>query len=390
MAKKQDFNPKWYTESKRTRTFQGRWYTEALLQELKATEKVRMDGNLPIYEKHHPGAVSDVAVDPTILNGMMGKSARMMALLPKFLLDKVKITVNDKYLKTLRKTCSTDYTSKCVRENIIVEERFLVTEDGYKMPLRIYRSENCAPGCGCVYFTHGGAFVAGTLEPYDECWKLFVEKFHMVVVAVDYRLMPENPFPVPHEDCWRGLEWVHEHAGELNIDPTRVFVAGDSAGGNLAQYCSTRAKGTGMVRGQILLYATLNPFCVVDEYFDPKKQDNFIFEPSQKKVSRCIVKQLEMMVSGFSTAFGEVDPNPIISPYTHDAAGNPPTLMAVGSLDYLKLDMVAWAHKLQDAGVPVRLVVYNGLGHGTIQSVGVLPQAEDIVDEMGKFVLGNL
>lgn len=112
------------------------------------------------------------------------------------------------------------------------------------------------------------------LAPYDEGWKLFVEKFRMPVVAVDYRLLPEHPYPTLYDDCCRVLEWLGgDGARELHIDPKAVFVVGDSAGGNLAQGCATRYKGTHRVRGQLLLYPTLNLFGTTDRYYHPKETD---------------------------------------------------------------------------------------------------------------------
>ena len=79
-------------------------------------------------------------------------------------------------------------------------------------------------------------------------------------------------------------------------------------------------------------------------------------------------------------------PDDLCNPYTSDPAGNPPTFLSVGALDYLRNDTVAWAHKLHDAGVPTRLVMYNGMGHGFLNAMGVFPQAEDLLDEMGAFI----
>ena len=373
---------------KKKKSWDKKWYTDAFLQELKATARVRMDGDLPITEKYAPDAGSDIAIDPRLLGGPLGKNAKMMACLPEFLLDRVKMKLNDKSIASFRQSCDRISSAVCVRGGIDMEDKTVPAADGYAIPIRIYRSKNCAPGCGCLLFFHGGAFIGGSIPPYDEGWKVFVEKFSMVVVSVGYRLMPEAPYPTPHEDCYRVLEWVYSNADSLQIDKTHIFVTGDSAGGNLAQYCSTRAKGTDMVRGQILLYATLNMFRMEDKYYELDGK-NFTYEPKQKRLSRCITKQLEMMVNtvqDMGDAIGFTAPDPYCNPYTFDAAGIPPTFISVGALDFLKNDCIAWAHKLQDAGVPVKVVVYNGMGHGYLNAMGVFPQAEDVVDEMGQFI----
>ena len=371
---------------KTKKSWDHKWYTEEFLLDLKATAHTVMDGDLPVTVKYAPDAGSELAIDPRLLGGPLGRNAKKMALLPDFLLDRMKIHSDPKSIASFRKNCDRISSAVCVRRGIDLLDMTVPTGSGYEIPIRIYRSEACRPGCSCLYFMHGGGFIGGGIPPYDEVWKVFVEKFHMVVVSAAYRLLPENPYPTPYEDCFRVLEWIHDRADDLKIDPTRVFVTGDSAGGNLAQSCSTRARGTGMVRGQLLLYPTLNMFCIEDAYYSLDGK-NFSYEPKQRRLSRCVVRQTEMMVRSLDGSFGIREPDPWCNPYSFGADGNPPTFLSVGALDFLKNDTIAWAHKLQDAGVPVKVVVYNGMGHGYLNAMGVFPQAEDLVDEMGQFIL---
>ena len=153
----------------------------------------------------------------------------------------------------------------------------------------------------------------------------------------------------------------------------------------MAQYISSVNKKTGKVRGQILLYSSLTPMGIEDKYFG-KSLSNFKYEPSQKKLSRCITRQLEMMTESFDSVFDLKTPEQRINPYSFEAEGNPPTLISVGALDFLKIENIAWVRKLYDAGVPVKVVLYNGMGHGYLNAMGVFPQAEDIIDEMGEFI----
>ena len=370
---------------KAKKSWDHKWYTDEFLAELKATASTVMDDGLPVTVKYAPDAGSELAIDPRLLGGPLGRNAKKMALLPDFLLDRVKMRTDSKGIAAFRKNCDQVSSAVCVRGGMELLDGTVIAADGYEIPIRVYRSEGCRPGCPCLYFMHGGGFIGGGIRPYDEVWKVFVEKFHVVVVSAAYRLLPENPYPMPYEDCFRVLEWIHTNAALLDIDPARIFVTGDSAGGNLAQYCSTRAKGTGMVRGQLLLYPTLNMFCVEDAYYRLDGR-NFTFDPKQKKLSRCVVRQTELMVRSLDASFGIPGPDPMCNPYTFEAAGNPPTFLSVGALDFLKNDTIAWAHKLQDAGVPVKVVVYNGMGHGYLNAMGVFPQAEDVVDEMGRFL----
>lgn len=373
---------------KKKKSWDKKWYTDEFLNELKATARVKKDGDLVYTEKYATDALSDIAIDPRLLGGPLGKNAKMMSVLPDFLIKRMSMSLGEKGLANFRKKCDKVSSAVCVRGGVDLADSTVKAKDGYDIPIRIYKNEKCEPGCPCLFFMHGGGFIGGSIPPYDEVWKVFVEKFNMVVVSAAYRLLPENPYPTPHEDCFCVLEWIYGNPEQLGIDKTKIFVTGDSAGGNLAQYCSTRAKGTDMVRGQLLLYPTLNIFKIEDQYYKLDGK-NFEYEPKQKKLSRCVTGQLEIMVNSFhkmSEAVGVTEPDPYCNPYTFDASGNPPTFISVGALDFLKNDCIAWAHKLKDAGVPVKVVVYNGMGHGYLNAMGVFPQAEDVADEMGQFI----
>ena len=374
------------TGMKPKKQWDHKWYTEEFLQRLKATAAVEMDGDLPYITKYAPDAGSPNGIAPRLLGGPMGKMARSTRLVPNFILDRVKIPITPKILAGFRAGCDRVSYAKCVQARIEVRDSTVPATDGYPIPIRMYNSAQCAPGCPCLYFIHGGAFVGGTLRPYDEGWKLFVEKFRMPVVAVDYRLLPEHPYPTLYDDCCRVLEWLGDDgARELHIDPRAVFVVGDSAGGNLAQGCATRYKGTHRVRGQLLLYPTLNLFGTTDRYYHPKETD-YHPAPGQKKLAMGLVRQMELLSRSGKSFLGIPQPDDLCNPYTSDPAGNPPTFLSVGALDYLRNDTVAWAHKLHDAGVTTRLVMYNGMGHGFLNAMGVFPQAEDLLDEMGAFI----
>lgn len=370
---------------KKKKSWDKKWYTDEFLNELKQTQYTEMCGSLPITVKYAPDAVSPLGIDPRLLGGPMGKTAKSMRLLPEFIIKRIKIKFNEKMLSSFRAVCDKTSSAVCVRGDIDISDSTVTADDGYEIPIRIYKNKNCSSENGCLYFMHGGAFIAGSMTPYDEAWKVFVEKFNMPVISVEYRLMPENPYPTLYNDCQRVFEYIYDNAEMLGFDKSKIFVCGDSAGGNLAQYISTANKGNGRVRGQILLYASLNPIGIEDEYFN-KSIKNFKYEPSQKKLSRCITRQLEMMTDSFDSVFDISEPDIRLNPYSFDASGNPPTLISVGALDYLKIENIAWARKLHDAGVPVKAVVYNGMGHGYLNAIGVFPQAEDVIDEMGDFI----
>ena len=109
------------------------------------------------------------------------------------------------------------------------------------IPIRVYRPTTGGPHPALVFF-HGGGFVIGDLETHDKECRLLCEKAGCLVLAVDYRLAPEDRFPAAVEDAWAAVQWVNQHGAQIGIDTKRVAVGGDSAGGNLAAVTALMAR----------------------------------------------------------------------------------------------------------------------------------------------------
>lgn len=370
------------------KSWDNKWYNEDFLKQLKNNAYIDYDGGLQYTAKYAPDAVSKFGIDPRMLGGPIGKMAKSMRFVPDFIFNIIKPSVSGKNLSFFRKSCSKISYANCHINNVDVNSRTVCSPDGYEIPIRIYtRRENNVDVC--LLFIHGGAFVGGTLEPYDECWKMFASKFGIKVISVDYRLLPENKYPTLYEDCFCVLKHIYDNSTLYEINKNKIFVCGDSAGGNIAQACTTKANGTGMLKGQLLLYPTLNLFSVEDKYFK-KGLDGFKLEPTQKTLSKGVIRQMQMLVNCNVKKVGIMRPDELNNPYSFDVKFNTPTFITIGALDYLSKDAFAWAHKLKDAGVNVKMVVYNGLGHGYLNATGVFPQAEDVIDEMGDFIFNTI
>src|SRR5579864_1651481 len=129
-------------------------------------------------------------------------------------------------------------------------------EDRFVGPLRVrvYRPAADGPVPGLVYL-HGGGWVVGSLESHDGLCRAIAARTQCVVVAADYRLAPEHPFPAGLEDAWTATEWTANAATELGVDAARLAVGGDSSGGNLAAVVAVRARDRGLPLAlQVLVY----------------------------------------------------------------------------------------------------------------------------------------
>lgn len=306
--------------------------------------------------------------------------------MPSFLM---KMDTSEKGIANLRKMFNQVKSVSCVETPINIEKRTVLAEDGYEIPIRIYKANKEDTGKGILYYIHGGGFFGGSPDVVEESVKMFVAKSGLCAVSPDYRLAPENPYPVGHKDCYRVLQWIYENAGTFGGDREHFFVAGDSAGGNLAQYCTTRDRedGQNRVKGQLLLYPTLNMAGVKDTYFQPD-MEQFEMAPGQKRGLKKMIGMFAGMTEGLEPILGTKDTgNDYLNPYTRDPSNNPPTFLTVGEHDFLKIETLGYGVKLHQAGVETKMVLYKGFGHAYFDNTGVYPQCEDCIEEMAAFVL---
>ena len=364
-----------------------RRYAKALLLKLsEMTQEVSLNG-CPVLIKPIPDCDEPGAMDPRVYDASKGM-LRMMRWVPKGL---IKFDLSPKGLMKLRAMFNGVKSIPITVKPIDIQSITVKADDGYEIPIRIYTTSTMGKDLPVLYYIHGGGFFAGHPGVVEESLKLIVENFDFPIVSVDYRWAPENPYPIGHQDVYAVYCWITKHAADFHGNPINIFTGGDSAGGNLAQYCSTKAFEDKVipVKGQLLLYSTLNMACVEDAYFH-WSLDQYEMSKKHKAAITTSLGMLGNMGTGLNRVLGVSDAhNDYLNPYSRDPKNNPTTFVAVGEHDYLKVENLAYAAKLHDAGIKTKTLVYKGMGHAFFDQCGIQPQCEDLALEMGKFIQEN-
>jgi acetyl esterase len=234
-------------------------------------------------------------------------------------------------------------------------EALQVPGQGGAIPARLYIPGELAPGAAMpltIYF-HGGGWVVGDLETHDGVCRFLAASAGTAVLAIDYRLAPEHPFPAAVEDAWAAFAWAAVNVAELGVDPARIGVAGDSAGANLAAVVSllARAGGGAMPAMQLLIYP---PTDAAGDF------------PSRRTFAEGF-----LLTKGDSDAFERhylspgtdaADPRASIL-LAPDLTGLPPAYVATAGFDPLRDEGEAYALRMREAGVQVALRRHPGLVH---------------------------
>jgi acetyl esterase len=236
------------------------------------------------------------------------------------------------------------------------------------IPVRIYRPSD-EVGLPVVVFFHGGGWVIGDLESHDHMARAIASKAECVVVAVDYRLAPEHKFPAAADDAWAALEYVATHADELGVDASRIAVAGDSAGGNLAAVVSVQARDAEHVEviQQVLLYPVTDGAC--DRPSMTENAEGYM-------LTRGAMDWFHEQYAGSEDDLTD----PRYSPIYGDLAGVAPAVVVTAEFDPLRDQGEAYAIALTDAGVDVVHTTYEGMIHGFFSMDAGLDSAGEAQD----------
>ena len=237
--------------------------------------------------------------------------------------------------------------------------------------LRVYTPAGRGPFPLMMFF-HGSGFVLCSLDTHDGMCRNLAAGIGCVVVSVDYRLAPEHKFPKGPDDCLAATRWAAANAAELGIDPARIMVAGDSAGGNMAAVTALRIRDEGgpQLSGQMLLYP-------VTDYHTPGTP-SYAENADGYGLTR---DTMEWFWAHYLTSAVEAE-NPYASPLrARDLTGLPPAYVTSAEYDPLRDEAERYGMRLREASVPTKITRFAGMNHGFLFWVGIVGGADSAMAE---------
>ena len=241
---------------------------------------------------------------------------------------------------------------------VAAEARTARRADGSGIELFFFDPTPGAKGRAALYHIHGGGMILGSVRDMQFGPSSMAAALGIPVISVEYRLAPETPFPGPQQDCLDGLAWLAANADELGIDPARIAIIGESAGGGLAAATALMARDTDgpKLAAQVLVYPMLDHRTGSDACrWNNRSTGEWVWTRSANQFGwealRGDYAAEDARKGWFSPALAD------------DLSGLPPTLLLTGSLDLFFDEDLEYARRLVDSGVPVELHSYPGAIH---------------------------
>jgi acetyl esterase len=253
----------------------------------------------------------------------------------------------------------------------------------HEVPVRIYypSRESLQKPTHAIFFIHGGGFMFGSIEEYDMAVKKLARITDMIIIAADYRLAPEHPYPAALEDVDTVVEWVISNRKQLGIAGDRITLMGDSAGANLATVLAIkhRDEDKDLILAQVLYYP---PTTFVEEEFPSR-----VFFLMDDERTYFLTEEFVRTSKEQYLADSIPDDHPYVSPLEADLSGNlPPVLLITAQVDPLRDDGRMYAEKLQEAGQQVTYLEYEGMIHGFMNFYMIFPEAKESMKKTRNFI----
>jgi acetyl esterase len=246
--------------------------------------------------------------------------------------------------------------------------------DAGGVPARLYASRVDAP---VFIYVHGGGWCYGSIETVDRACRRIADRSGCAVLSVGYRLAPEHVFPAALEDVETVVSYVRKAGAELGVDPSRLAIGGDSAGGQLATVVARRQRDAATPLDlQVLIYPAIDPMTASESY---DEVGSYGLDRASMKVA------WETYAPDPTTRF-----TPDVAPLAADLAGLPPTLIITAQYDALRDEGADYADALLAAGVPVVHTRYMGVNHGFARKLAVIDDARVATDQVASYLRAAL
>jgi acetyl esterase len=234
------------------------------------------------------------------------------------------------------------------------------------LPLMVITPERFIEGSGALVYFHGGGWVFNQHTKYQPMLTQMASESGLRVIAVNYQKAPEHTFPIPFDDCYATLEWVLAHADALGIDPAKVGVGGDSAGGNLAAAVALKAADSGIALAfQMLIYP-----CVDTDYENDSYQTHAVgYGLERAGMKACW--DAYVPVEHFNNKYA-------VPMRAESFVGVAPAVVALAEHDCFRDEGVAYAQRLSDDGIQVSLKEYPGMIHGFFGHGSIVADAYEL------------
>lgn len=247
---------------------------------------------------------------------------------------------------------------------------------GRTIAARFYMPEEAGDNPPLVVYYHGGGWVIGSLETHDATARALARASKAAILSIDYRLAPETAFPGPLDDCYEALVWAAAEAGTLGVDGTRIAVAGDSAGGNLAAAAAIRARNEGgpHLSHQLLIYPVTDADFARPSYVNNGGGAYFLSTDMMRWF-------WEQYIPGLGSETGAPDLAAIL--HYPDLQSLPSATVIVAEYDPLHDEGLAFAEALEAAGVEVETIAAQGMIHGFFSMFEAAPDVLPFIEQAG-------
>ncbi|WP_313270082.1 alpha/beta hydrolase [Sphingobacterium sp.] len=262
------------------------------------------------------------------------------------------------------------------KEAVFSIEEFNIPSKNHQIPVRLYRPKGKTSNSSAIIYIHGGWFISGGYETHDAIARKLSNETEAVLLFVDYRLAPENPFPAGLNDCKDATAWLINNAKKLGIDVQKIGVIGDSAGGALATALSLELGS--QLKFQVLIYPAS------DNSLSTASWENY-------KNGPILNKEWGLQAWNWYLKSQEDKTNPLAVPVLiKDFKKTPETLVIIAQHDPLKDEGEKLAQNMKNSGVSVKKSLYKDMVHGFMHMGILLPETQLAAKEIAEFITKSL